>query len=138
MIHPSLFFGRKNTEPITRIYGCYLFVLKIMKTKTLIILFCISAVSFLSGCASNSGRSLTNSDYFGPASGQVVGHAVGSVLGNFGGFVLGSFEGVANGFSAPFNNDVQFVRHWETSVLSDGRTIRVPVEIKIDSFGRPI
>jgi hypothetical protein len=107
-----------------------------MKTKfPLIFLF---PVLFLSGCATNDGRSFSNSNHPGPAAGQLIGGVIGVSGGNVVGFILGTFEGVAEGFNRPFSNDAFVVRHWETQSTSDGRTVRVPVDIRVDAFGRPI
>jgi len=91
-----------------------------------------------SGCATKNDARLLNTRQPGPAIGTGVGVAAGSVAGNVAGAVVGAGEGFAYAASKPFDNDRRVIRTWRTEVTSDGRTIRVPVEIEVDAQGRPL
>ena len=58
--------------------------------------------------------------------------------GNAAGAVVGVGEGVAAGAKAPFNNTRRIIRQWRQETTSDGRVIQVPVDIEVDSLGRPL
>ena len=90
-----------------------------------------------SGCASRSDGRLVNTRQPGPAIGTGVGVAAGAVAGNAAGAVVGAGEGFAGAVDSAFDGDRRVVRTWRTEVTSDGRTIRVPVEIEVDQYGRP-
>lgn len=74
----------------------------------------------------------------GPAIGTGVGVAVGAVAGNVAGAGVGAVDGFATGVGSAFDGNHRVVRTWRTETTSDGRTIRVPVEIEVDQYGRPI
>lgn len=63
--------------------------------------------------------------------------ATGAVVGNVAGAVVGVGEGFVAGSSKSFNTNRRVVRSWRTETTADGRTIRVPVEIEVDEYGRP-
>lgn len=93
----------------------------------------------LTGCASDPNRvGLTNPHQPGPAAGRAAGTAVGAVGGNVAGAVVGFGEGVAAGASKPFNNSRRVVRTWREETSADGRVIKVPVDIEVDQYGRPL
>lgn len=94
----------------------------------------------LSGGACSSFRKdgrVVNTRQPGPAVGTGVGVATGAVAGNVAGAVVGAGEGFAAASSSAFDSDRRVVRSWQTVTTSDGRTIRVPVEIEVDEYGRP-
>ena len=91
------------------------------------------------GCANDPNRpGITNPRQPGPALGQAVGATVGAVGGNAAGAVVGVGEGVAAAAKAPFNNTRRVIRQWRQETTSDGRIIQVPVDIEVDSLGRPL
>ncbi len=97
------------------------------------------AAAVLSGCASDPNRvGVTNPRAPGPAIGQGVGTAVGAVGGNVAGAVVGFGEGVAAGASVPFDNTRRVIRVWKEETTADGRVIKVPVDIEVDQYGRPL
>lgn len=103
----------------------------------------ISGISLIligwGGCASDPNRpGLTDPRQPGPAVGQAVGATVGAVGGNAVGAVVGVGEGAAAAARVPFNNTRRVVRHWKQETTSDGRVIQVPVDIEVDSLGRPL
>ena len=67
-----------------------------------------------------------------------MGGTVGAVGGNIAGAVVGVGEGAAAAAKAPFNNTRRVVRTWRKETTSDGRVIQVPVDIEVDSLGRPL
>lgn len=90
-------------------------------------------------CTNDPNRpGLTNPRQPGPALGQAVGGTVGAVGGNVAGAVVGVGEGVTAAAKAPFNNTRRVVRTWRKETTSDGRVIQVPVDIEVDSLGRPL
>jgi hypothetical protein len=91
-----------------------------------------------SGCASRHDGRTVNTRQPGPAIGTAAGTAVGAVAGNVTGAVVGAGEGFVGASASAFDNDRRIVRTWRTETTSDGRTIRVPVEIEVDRDGRPI
>ncbi len=110
-----------------------------MKTFALTSLV-VSGGSFalmLTGCASQN-HTLTSPYHPGPVIGQAVGTGVGAVGGNIVGVGVGLGEGAVKGAVAPFDNTSRVVRRWHTETTSDGRTIQVPVDILVDTAGRPI
>ncbi len=90
-----------------------------------------------SGCATKNDGRLVNTRQPGPAIGTGVGIAAGAVAGNVAGAVVGAGEGFVGAAGTAFDGDRRVVRSWRTEVASDGRTIRVPVEIEVDRYGRP-
>jgi len=93
----------------------------------------------LCGCLQDPNRpGLTNPRQPGPAVGQAVGGTVGAIGGNVAGAVVGIGEGATAAARAPFNNTRRVVRTWRQETTSDGRIIQVPVDIEVDSLGRPI
>ena len=90
-------------------------------------------------CTTDPNRpGLTNPRQPGPALGQAVGGTVGAVGGNIAGAVVGVGEGATAAAKAPFNNTRRVVRTWRKEITSDGRVIQVPVDIEVDSLGRPL
>ena len=100
--------------------------------STLPVLICL----FSAGCA--EPRYTTSPYHPGPVAGTAVGAGVGLAVGESAGFVVGAGEGLVGGVAAPFDTTTHVVRHWRTEVTADGRTIQVPVDILVDSKGRPI
>lgn len=91
------------------------------------------------GCANDPNRpGITNPRQPGPALGQAVGGTVGAVGGNVAGAMVGVGEGAAAAARVPFNNTRRVIRTWRPEMTSDGRVILVPVDIEVDSLGRPI
>lgn len=91
----------------------------------------------LSGCATKNDGRMVNTRQPGPAIGTGVGVVAGAVAGNAAGAVVGAGEGFVGAAGTAFDGDRRVVRTWRTEVTSDGRTIRVPVEIEVDQYGRP-
>lgn len=106
-----------------------------MKTS-LVTALCLGAV-MAAGCATKNDGRLVNTRQPGPAIGTGVGVAAGAVAGNVAGAVVGAGEGFAGAAGTAFDGDRRVVRTWRTEVTADGRTIRVPVEIEVDQYGRP-
>lgn len=98
----------------------------------------IVGVLATSGCASKRDGREVNTRQPGPALGTAVGTAAGAVVGNAAGAVVGAGEGFAGASASAFDGDRRVVRTWRTEVTADGRTIRVPVEIEVDEYGRVI
>ncbi len=96
----------------------------------------VVATALLAGC--NSPDSRVTSNQPGPA----IGHAVGTVVGAVGSNVVGVGVGVVEGASAAakstFTNERRVIRTWREEKTSDGRIIKVPVEVEVDEQGRPI
>lgn len=111
-----------------------------MKNRLVSSLFALVApVALLTGCNSASREArITNPNEPGPAIGNAVGTAVGTVGSNVTGAVVGAGEGVAAATKKTFTNEHRIVRTWRTETTSDGRTIKIPVEIEVDENGRPI
>lgn len=91
-----------------------------------------------SGCATKRDGRVVNTRQPGPAIGTAVGTVAGAVAGNAAGAAVGAGEGFAGASSSAFNGERRVVRTWRTETTSDGRTIRVPVEIEVDEYGRPL
>lgn len=64
--------------------------------------------------------------------------ATGAVVGNAAGAVVGAGEGFVAAAGSAFDSDRRVIRTWQTETTADGRTIRVPVEIEVDQYGRPV
>ncbi len=99
----------------------------------------VAPVVLFTGCTT-AGRDarITNPNAPGPAVGNAVGTAVGAVGSNVVGGVVGVAEGAAAATKKTFTNERRVIRTWRTETTSDGRTIKVPVEIEVDENGRPI
>ncbi len=108
-----------------------------MKTSLAAMAAIISGALALGGCATKRDGRVVNTRQPGPAIGTGVGMAAGAVAGNAAGAVVGAGEGFTGAASTAFDGDRRVVRTWRTEVTSDGRTIRVPVEIEVDQYGRP-
>lgn len=98
----------------------------------------LAALVMAGGCATKRDGRTVNTRQPGPAIGTAVGTAAGAVAGNAAGAVVGAGEGFAGASASAFNGERRVVRSWRTETTSDGRTIRVPVEIEVDEFGRPL
>jgi hypothetical protein len=99
----------------------------------------VAPIALLTGCNSASREArVTNPNQPGPAVGNAVGTAVGAVGSNVVGAVVGGVEGAAAATKNTFTNERRVVRTWKTETTSDGRTIKVPVEIEVDENGKPI
>ena len=111
-----------------------------VKTRFVSAVFVLLApVALLTGCNSASREArITNPNQPGPAVGNAVGTAVGAVGSNVVGAVVGGVEGAAAATKNTFTNEHRVVRTWRTETTSDGRTIKVPVEIEVDENGKPI
>ena len=111
-----------------------------MKTSLPLCLALVGAATLLcTGCTSqNADSRLTNRRQPGPAVGNAVGTVVGAVGSNAVGAVVGVGEGAAAATKATFDNERRVVRTWRTETTPDGRTIKVPVEVEVDEYGRPI
>lgn len=111
-----------------------------MKTRLLSAIFAFAAPALLFTGCTTAGRDarITNPNSPGPAVGNAVGTAVGAVGSNVVGGVVGVGEGVAAATKKTFTNERRVIRTWRTETTSDGRTIKVPVEIEVDENGKPI
>lgn len=99
----------------------------------------VAPLLLLSGCTTaGQDARVTNPNQPGPAVGNAVGTAVGAVGSNVVGAVVGGVEGAAAATKKTFTNERRVVRTWRTETTSDGRTIKIPVEIEVDENGRPI
>jgi hypothetical protein len=101
----------------------------------------VALVATALGCAAcqSPHRGLTNPNHPGPATGRAVGAGVGLTAGNVAGVVVGAGEGLAAGIGAPFTPPPQTtVQDYRTVVGPDGQVARVPIEIKVDNYGRPM
>jgi hypothetical protein len=107
-----------------------------MKTRLLASLLSVST-ALLTGCNSSPDSRVT-SNQPGPAVGHAVGTAVGAVGSNVVGVAVGAVEGAASATKSTFTNERRYVRTWREEKTSDGRIIKVPVEIEVDENGRPI
>ena len=70
--------------------------------------------------------------------GNAIGTAVGAVGSNVVGLGVGVVEGASAATKSTFTNERRFVRTWREEKTSDGRIIKIPVEIEVDANGRPI
>jgi len=93
--------------------------------------------TLLSGCATDPESRVT-SNQPGPAIGNAVGTAVGAVGSNVVGVAVGTVEGAVAATKSTFTNEHRVIRTWREEKTSDGRIIKVPVEIEVDKDGRPI
>lgn len=91
----------------------------------------------LSGCATDPESRVT-SNQPGPALGHAVGTVAGAVSSNVVGVAVGAAEGAVDATKSTFTNEHRVIRTWREEKTSDGRIIKVPVEIEVDKDGRPI
>jgi hypothetical protein len=98
----------------------------------------VSAAALLTGCATNPDAQTMNRRQPGPAVGQAIGVGVGTVASNAVAVPVGIVEGAAAATQSTFTNERRVIRTWREEKTSDGRTIRVPVEIEVDANGKPI
>ena len=102
-------------------------------------LLVLAAGALLAACHSDPNHvGLTNPHQPGPAAGRAAGAAVGAVGGNVAGAVVGFGEGVSAGAAKSFDNTRRVVRVWRDETTPDGRVIKVPVDIEVDRYGRPL
>lgn len=101
------------------------------------ILILAALVLATTGCSSKREGSRVNTRQPGPAIGTAIGTVGGAVVGNAAGAVVGAGEGFSSATASAFDSQRRVVRTWETQTTADGRTIRVPVEIEVDEYGRP-
>ena len=111
-----------------------------MKTRFRPYFFALLApVALLTGCTSAGPEARVTSPHQpGPVAGNAVGTVVGAVGSNVVGAVVGGVEGAAAATQKTFTNERRIVRTWRIEKTSDGRTIKVPVEIEVDENGKPI
>lgn len=97
----------------------------------------IVAAAVLTGCTTPPDARVTSAQ-----PGAEIGNAVGTVAGAVGSNVVGLGVGVVEGTTAAaksaFTNERRVIRTWREEKTSDGRIIKVPVEIEVDANGRPI
>src|SRR3954463_10830199 len=108
-----------------------------MKNSTLLPALAVGAALSLTGCNTPDSK-VTNSNQPGPAIGTAIGTAVGAVGSNVVGLGVGMAEGTAAATKSTFTNEHRYVRTWREEKTSDGRIIKIPVEIEVDQDGRPI
>ncbi|MEN9842074.1 MAG: hypothetical protein RL376_1874 [Verrucomicrobiota bacterium] len=89
------------------------------------------------GCTAKREGSVVNTRQPGPAIGTAIGTVGGAVVGNAAGAVVGAGEGFSSASASAFDSQRRVVRTWRNETTSDGRTVRVPVEIEVDQYGRP-
>jgi hypothetical protein len=110
-----------------------------MKTTTFAAgLMMVFAGFAATGCTTHRDGRVVNPRQPGPAIGTGLGVATGAVVGNAAGAVVGAGEGFVAAAGSAFDADRRVVRTWRTETTADGRTIRVPVEIEVDEYGRPV
>ena len=108
-----------------------------MTTRETLATGILLAALLVGGCA-NRHQTFTSPYHPGPVIGQTVGLGIGVVAGNAAGVAVGLTEGAIKGSAAPFDNTTRIVRRWSPKTTEDGRVIQVPVDILVDSNGRPI
>lgn len=99
---------------------------------------CVLSCFLFGGCAAQGDGRLVNTRQPGPALGTGVGVVAGAVAGNAVGAVVGAGEGFAGASSSAFNGERRVVRTWRSETTADGRVIQVPVEVEVDTRGRPV
>jgi hypothetical protein len=110
-----------------------------MKMTSLAVGAVVVAVALAAGgCTTKRDGRSVNQRQPGPAIGTGVGVAAGAVVGNATGAVVGAGEGFVAATGSAFDSDRRVIRTWQTETTADGRTIRVPVEIEVDEYGRPV
>ena len=97
----------------------------------------LAGTALLAGCNTTESR-VTNPNQPGAAVGNAVGTVVGAVGANVVGVGVGAVEGASAATKAAFTNEHRVIRTWREEKTSDGRIIKVPVEIEVDENGRPI
>lgn len=97
----------------------------------------LAGTVILTGCNTTDSR-VTNVNQPGPAIGQAVGTVAGAVSANVVGVGVGVVEGATAAAKSTFTNERRVIRTWREEKTSDGRIIKVPVEIEVDENGRPI
>lgn len=107
-----------------------------MKTRLFAPVLFLGA-TLLTGCTAGPDARVT-SNQPGPAIGHAVGSVVGAVGSNVVGVGVGAVEGAAAATKATFTNERRYIRTWREETTSDGRVIKVPVDIEVDENGRPI
>lgn len=107
-----------------------------MKNSTLFPVVALGATLSLTGCGTPDSRVTSNQP--GPAVGNAIGTAVGAVGSNVVGLGVGVVEGAGAATKSTFTNERRYVRTWREEKTSDGRIIKIPVEIEVDANGRPI
>jgi hypothetical protein len=90
------------------------------------------------GCNEIHPKYTTSPYHPGPVVGEAVGTGVGAVAGNAAGVAVGFGEGAVRGAAAPFDPTTRVVRRWRTETTPDGRTVQVPEDVLVDSYGRPV
>lgn len=108
-----------------------------MKFSRSLVMVSVTGALAMSGCATKRDGRVVNTRQPGPAIGTAAGTVAGAVAGNVAGAAVGASEGFAGASSSAFNGERRVVRSWRTETTADGRTIRVPVEIEVDEYGRP-
>jgi hypothetical protein len=107
-----------------------------MKTSTLFPALALGATLFLTGC--NTPDSRVTSNQPGPAVGTAIGTVVGAVGSNVVGLGVGVAERASAATKSTFTNERRVIRTWREEKTSDGRIIKVPVEVEVDQNGRPV
>lgn len=107
-----------------------------MKTSTLFPALALGATLSLTGCNTPDSRITSNQP--GPAVGTAIGTVAGAVGSNVVGLGVGVAEGAAAATKSTFTNERRVVRTWREEKTSDGRIIKVPVEVEVDQNGRPV
>lgn len=102
------------------------------------LLTAIAAAALLAGCATSPDSQTMNRHQPGPAVGQAIGTGAGAVASNVVAVPVGIVEGAAAATKSTFTNERRVIRTWREEKTSDGRTIRVPVEIEVDANGKPV
>jgi len=97
----------------------------------------IIAVALLSGCETPPDARVTSKQP-GAEIGNAVGTVAGAVSSNVVGLGVGAVEGATAAAKSAFTNERRVIRTWREEKTSDGRIIKVPVEIEVDANGRPI
>jgi len=107
-----------------------------MKTRLFTpVLFVAAAV--LTGCTTPPDARVTSAQP-GAEIGNAVGTVAGAVSSNVVGLGVGVVEGASAATKSAFTNERRVIRTWREEKTSDGRIIKVPVEIEVDANGRPI
>lgn len=107
-------------------------------SKSASLLPLIAATALLSGCVTDPDSQTMSRTQPGPAVGNALGTATGAVASNVVAVPVGLVEGAAAATKSTFTNERRVIRTWREEKTSDGRTIKIPVEIEVDAQGRPI
>lgn len=108
-----------------------------MKTRLLAPVI-LAGAALLTGCTTSPDARVTSPNQPGPEIGNAVGTVVGAVGSNVVGVGVGVVEGTTAAVKSTFTNERRVIRTWREEKTSDGRIIKVPVEIEVDENGRPI